>query len=283
MKKIFAVVGILLGVIAGAQTPKTLLWKISGNSLQAPSYLFGTIHMTCDATLKPKVLQALDNTEQLCLELDMDDPSLQMIMMSGMQMKKGNRLDSLLTPNEFQVVDQFLKTNLGFSAKMMNTIKPFMITAMLYPKMLDCPMQSVEQELMKVTKTQNEEVIGLEKVLEQMAVFDQIPYKEQAQELYKLAQKGISFKDSETEKMLQFYAQEDLDGLMQLFSSSESQFYSEFENELLTKRNKNWQERIPKIIQAKTTFIGVGAAHLGGKNGVIQLLKELGYKVEPVL
>ena len=109
MRKVFAVVGILLGVIAGAQTPKTLLWKISGNGLQAPSYLFGTIHMTCDATLKPKVLQALDNTEQLCLELDMDDPSLQMIMMSGMQMKKGNRLDSLLTPNEFQVVDQFLK------------------------------------------------------------------------------------------------------------------------------------------------------------------------------
>ena len=165
---------------------------------------------------------------------------------------------------------------------MMNTVKPFMITAMLYPKMLDCPMQSVEQELLKVSKAQNEEVIGLEKVLEQMAVFDEIPYKEQAQELYKLAQKGITFKDSETEKMLQLYAQEDLDGLMQLFSNSESTYSSEYEDELLVKRNKNWQQRIPKIIQTKSTFIGVGAAHLGGKNGVIQLLKDLGYTVEPV-
>lgn len=282
MKKGVALVCFFLAMLGSAQTPKTLLWKLSGKELKAPSYLFGTIHMTCDATLKSKVLQAMDATEQLCLELDMDDPTLQLVMMNGMQMKKGNRLDSLLTPNEFKVVDEFLKKNLGFSAKMMNTVKPFMITAMLYPKMLDCPMQSVEQELLKVSKAQNEEVIGLEKVLEQMAVFDEIPYKEQAQELYKLAQKGITFKDSETEKMLQLYAQEDLDGLMQLFSNSESTYSSEYEDELLIKRNKNWQQRIPKIIQTKSTFIGVGAAHLGGKNGVIQLLKDLGYTVEPV-
>lgn len=265
-----------------AQTPKTLLWKISGNGLKESSYLFGTIHMTCDATLKPKVLASLEATQQLCLELDMDDPSLQMVMMAGMNMKNNNRLDSLLTPKEFQEVDTFLKANLGYSAKMMNTIKPFMITAMLYPKMLDCPMQSVEQELMKVSKAQKEDVIGLEKVLEQMAVFDQIPYKDQALELHQLAQKGIATQDTETKKMLDLYAQEDLDGLMQLFSNSESQFYSKFEDDLLVKRNKNWQERIPKIIQSKPTFIGVGAAHLGGKNGMIQLLKDLGYTLEPI-
>ena len=122
----------------------------------------------------------------------------------------------------------------------------------------------------------------LEKLLEQMAVFDAIPYKEQAKELYKLAQKGINGTDEETKSMLNSYAQEDLDGLMQLFSNADSQFYSEFEEELLVKRNKNWQERIPKIIHNKPTFIGVGAAHLGGKNGVIQLLKDLGYSVAPV-
>jgi uncharacterized protein YbaP (TraB family) len=115
-----------------------------------------------------------------------------------------------------------------------------------------------------------------------MAVFDQIPYKDQALELHQLAQKGIATQDTETKKMLDLYAQEDLDGLMQLFSNSESQFYSKFEDDLLVKRNKNWQERIPKIIQSKPTFIGVGAAHLGGKNGMIQLLKDLGYTLEPI-
>lgn len=282
MKKWFVSFCLALTIVSWGQTPKTLLWKISGNGLKEASYVFGTIHMTCDATLKPKVIKALDATQQLCLELDMDDPSLQMVMMAGMQMKNGNRLDSLLSKNEFEEVAAFLKTNLGYSAKMLNTIKPFMITAMLYPKMLDCPMQSVEQELMKVSKAQQEEIIGLEKVLEQMAVFDAIPYKEQAKELYKLAQKGINGTDEETKSMLNSYAQEDLDGLMQLFSNADSQFYSEFEEELLVKRNKNWQERIPKIIYNKPTFIGVGAAHLGGKNGVIQLLKDLGYSVAPV-
>lgn len=283
MKKFALLLGLLCSVWNYAQTPKTLLWKVSGNGLTQPSYVFGTIHITCDATLKPKVLDALEKTQQVCLELDMDDPSLQMVMMAGINMKNGQRLDSLLSAKDFATVDAFLKKHLGYSAKMVNTMKPFMVTAMLYPKMLTCPMQSVEQELMKVAKSQNEAIIGLEKVLEQMAVFDAIPYKEQAQELVKLAEKGIEFNGSETEKMLACYAKEDLDALMELFKSSETQFYAQFEEELLNKRNRNWQSRLPKIMAEKPTFIGVGAAHLPGKDGVLQLLKDLGYTVEPVL
>ena len=83
--------------------------------------------------------------------------------------------------------------------------------------------------------------------------------------------------------MLACYAKEDLDALIELFKSSETQFYAQFEEELLNKRNRNWQSRLPKIMAEKPTFIGVGAAHLPGKDGVLQLLKDLGYTVEPVL
>lgn len=283
MRKVFAVVGILLGVIAGAQTPKTLLWKISGNGLQAPSYLFGTIHMTCDATLKSKVLQALDNTEQLCLELDMDDSQMQLEVLKHMYMKNNVRLDSLLTPDEFKSLDVYLKKNLGMSAKMLNRVQPLFITSMLYPKLLACTSQSIESALMQVSKAQSEEVIGLESVEEQMNAFNAIPYKDQVKDLYAMSQKNTELDKAETDKLTKLYQEEDIEGLYHYMNEVENKTYAKFEDDLLVKRNKNWQERIPKIIQAKTTFIGVGAAHLGGKNGVIQLLKELGYKVEPVL
>ena len=60
------------------------LWKIEGNGLDNPSYLFGTIHITCDATIDEDVEQALAVTTQVVLELDMDDPNLQAKMMKGM-------------------------------------------------------------------------------------------------------------------------------------------------------------------------------------------------------
>ena len=118
-----------------------MLWKISGNGLKEPSYLFGTIHITCDATLADKVKTALDKTQQLCLELDMDDPTMQVEMMNSMMMQNGVTMKSLAKPEDFKTVDAFLTANMGFSAEMLNTVKPFMVTAMLYPKMLNCEMQ----------------------------------------------------------------------------------------------------------------------------------------------
>ena len=102
-----------MGMAFGQQSEKSLLWKISGNGLQEPSYLFGTIHITCDASLSEKVKTALDKTQQLCLELDMDDPNMQAAMMSSMMMKNGVTMKSLSQPEDFKIVDNIVE--LGFS------------------------------------------------------------------------------------------------------------------------------------------------------------------------
>ena len=283
MKKIALLLGLFLAFFSNAQTEKkSLLWKISGNGLAKESFLFGTIHIACDATLSKKVLTALDKTDQLCLELDMDDPSMQVQMMSKMMMKDGVTIESLMTPEDFTMVDAFFKKNSGMSLKMMNTIKPFALSAMLYPKMLDCPMQSIESELMKVTKEQNEETIGLETISEQLAVFDAIPYQKQVDELVKTAKSDLANSKKELQQMLELYKTEDIDAMLNFTDSSESAMTSEFKDELLDSRNKNWIERISKIASEKPTFFGVGAAHLAGENGVIKLLRKQGYKVEAV-
>ena len=283
MKKIFLLLcSLFMGVALGQKSENSLLWKISGNGLKEPSYLFGTIHITCDATLSEKVKTALDKTQQLCLELDMDDPNLQVEMMNSMMMQNGVTMKSLAKPDDFKAVDTFLTTNLGFSAEMLNPVKPFMVSAMLYPKMLNCEMQSVEAELIKIAKTQNEEVIGLETVSEQLAVFDAIPYQEQMNELVITAKDNMQRDKTELTEMMAIYKSENVEAMVTFTEKSPNAMTSKYSDVLLKKRNQNWISRMTTIATNKPTCFGVGAAHLGGKNGVIALLRKAGFTVEAV-
>ena len=157
-----------------------------------------------------------------------------------------------------------------------------MVSAMLYPKMISCEMQSVEGELMKIAKEQKEETIGLETVTEQLNVFDAIPYQDQMNELVKTAKSDLDKDRNELNKMLELYKTEDVEAMYTFTQQSENVLTSKFDEELLNSRNQNWIARISKIADNKATFFGVGAAHLGGEKGVINLLRKYGFTVEPV-
>lgn len=261
---------------------KSLLWKISGNGLKKPSYLFGTIHLTCDTSLDANTLNALETTEQLYLELDMDDKSIQMKLMKLMMMKDGAKLSTLLSPEDFKILDEFMKKNLNMSAKLFDSFKPFMISSMLFPKMLDCKSQSVESELMKITKEQNEEIFGLEKAEDQMKVFDEISYQDQADELLKTVKDNLEKDKKEFQEMITIYQNKDIEGMLKMMSDSDNKITSENQDILLNDRNKNWIPIMVKTMKDKPTFFGVGAGHLAGEEGVIKLLRKQGYKVEAV-
>jgi uncharacterized protein len=283
MKKVLLLVFGLFSIFNQAQPlEKALLWKISGNGLTQPSYLFGTIHATCDATLDAATLKALEETKQLYLEIDMDDPMLQMQMMQGMTMKNGVTISSLVSEEEFVVIDEFLQKNIGMSAKMINTFKPFMLNSMLLPKLLDCEFQSVEMELMKVTKAQNEEVYGLETIGDQLQVFDKIPYQDQVNELLKTAKSDLSKEKAEMKKIMDVYKTKDIEKMLVVMDESDNTISADNKDVLLVNRNRNWIPVIEKVIKSTPTFFGVGAAHLAGDDGVIKLLRKQGYKVEAV-
>lgn len=283
MKNILLFVGIFASLFANSQElEKSLLWKISGKGLKSPSYLFGTIHATCDATLDANTLKALDDTKQLFLEIDMDDKAMPMQMMKFMKMNDDAKLSTLLSAEDFEIVDVFLTENMKMSAKFFDTYKPFMISAMLMPKLLDCKYASVESELMRVTKEQSEEVYGLETIEDQMKVFDAIPYQTQANELLKTAKEGLEKSKIEFQKMMDSYNDKDIEAMLAMMDDSENKMTSENKDVLLNNRNKNWIPVITKTAKQVPTFFAVGAAHLAGDEGVIKLLRKAGYKVEAV-
>lgn len=283
MKNLLLFVGIFTSLFANAQElEKSLLWEISGEGLESPSYLYGTIHATCDATLDASTLKALDETKQLFLEIDMDDKEMPLQMMKYMKMNNDEKLSTLLSEEDFIIIDSFLKENVSMSAKMLDTFKPFMVSAMLLPKMLDCEFKSVEGELMRVTKEQNEEVYGLEEVADQMKVFDAIPYQEQANELLKTAKNGLEKDKLEFQKMMNVYKKKDIEELLRMMDASDNKITADNKGVLLNNRNKNWIPIIIKTAKEMPTFFGVGAAHLAGDEGVIKLLRKAGYKVVAV-
>ncbi len=151
----------------------------------------------------------------------------------------------------------------------------------LFNKVLGCQPQSYEIELMGLAGKQKSEIIGLETIEEQMAIFDTIPYVEQAKMLLAMID-SLPHAKSEFRDMINLYKKQDLPSLYALTMKSE--FGMDGQDEvMLFNRNKAWINRIINIVKQKPTFIAVGAAHLGGDRGVIALLRNQGYSVRAIM
>jgi uncharacterized protein YbaP (TraB family) len=115
-----------------------------------------------------------------------------------------------------------------------------------------------------------------------MAIFDSIPYRDQAKMLVdglrSMEMDTTSGGQSELEIMLQMYRDEDINSMQKMISEEEGM--GQYENLLLGKRNLNWITPMSRMMQEKPTVFAVGAGHLGGPGGVIALLRTRGYRVE---
>jgi uncharacterized protein YbaP (TraB family) len=262
----------------------SLLWEVSGNGLAKSTYLFGTFHLMCkdDINFSSQLKTAVQNANTIYLELDMDDPNMMMSGLMMMNMKNGKKLSDLYTAAEYAKLQRFFKDSLKMPFTLFESMKPFLLVAMLYPKMMPCKTVSgVEEELMKLAKLNKKEIKGLETLQQQAAVFDSIPYKEQAKELLKSID-SMKANKKEFETMLSVYKSQRLAAIEALFSKNEFGM-QEHEDILLYNRNKNWVKQLKTIMQAEPVFVAVGAAHLVGTKGLIALLKKEGYKVKPLI
>ncbi|HWV30012.1 MAG TPA: TraB/GumN family protein [Dyadobacter sp.] len=274
----------MLSIATPAQVPveNSLLWEISGRGLAKPSYLFGTIHLICptDFSLSDSLKSTLSRTQQVALEMDMDDPGMMAGMMKTMNMTAGNELKKLVTEQEYQRLDRFFKDSVHVGLTMFERAKPFVLMGPLFNTVLDCQPQSYEMALVELAGKQKSEVIGIETLEEQMAIFDTIPYKDQAKMLLTLIDSLPSAR-KEFKSLVALYKTQNINELYGMTLKSE--FGMEGNEEvMLFARNQKWIPRIRRIASAKPTFFAVGAAHLGGERGVIALLRKEGFVVRAV-
>lgn len=270
----------IVGDVRAQEIEQTLLWKLEGNGIK-PSYVYGTFHLLPqkDFELKEKVSKAFDEAEQVVLELDMDDPHMQMKVADNASMKDGETLDQLLTPEDYAMIDRVLTATIGSSLDNYNTVKPVVLSSLLIPTLLDGQPASFELTFAQMAAQSKKEVLGLETVREQMEAFDKIPYEDQLEDILEIVNEREKMKSLFNE-MIDVYKKEDIKAINTLIKK-----YMNGENELehlLLERNRNWIARIGELGRDKKSFFGVGAGHIGGDDGVINLLREAGYTVSPI-
>ncbi len=265
-----------------AQDSASLLWEISGNNLKRPSYLFGTIHLFCtgDFTAGDSLKSRLLASEKLVLELDMTDPELIPALMQSMMMKDGTTLRALLSGHEYGKIERFFADSVGFNITAFSNSKPFLLTSLLFSHILQCSPQSMEEQLTSLAGENGIAVAGLETAQEQAALFDLIPYRTQAEMVLRTID-SMHVAREEFSGLLDLYRSQDIQKIYEYVSKSQFDFNG-FENILLTDRNRRWVSQIEKFLPETSSFIAVGAAHLGGEEGLVELLRNKGYKLSPV-
>ncbi|WP_225000081.1 TraB/GumN family protein [Cesiribacter sp. SM1] len=261
---------------------QSLLWKISGGGLKQPSYLYGTIHAICvdDMLVSEPMLQAMQNSKQLALEVNISDVAELKQLQAGMQMKTPSKLSDYLSEGEYRLVERFYRDSLGVALNQLQSMKPFFISSLLYSKLLNCPVLSYEMQLSRMMGLQNKAVVGLEGASDQLKALDAIPYQEQAKLLLE-AVKNYEELRADFWNMVVSYKNQDLESLFYIVRET-SLGMKNYEKILLQDRNRRWMPTVETLARNKPTFFAVGAAHLPGEDGLISLLRRRGYTVEPL-
>jgi len=290
MKKflLWSVAG-LLGLAAFAQPAKnnnTLLWRISGKGLQKPSYLFGTIHLICgdDIQVSDSLRSAIRRSDDVYLELDMDNVMELMSAVTKMKMNGDTTLADLLTAPEYEKVKTFFAVNKGpLPFAMLETYKPMLAASTLLQGAIKCENAvAMETLIMKEAKYYDKSIKGLETMEYQMSIFDSIPYAIQAKQLLSYVENyGKETDNKDFEKMVQAYRNQELAKLEDI-TKKEDAGLERFTDILLYNRNANWAKKLGNLMSGQSLVIAVGAGHLPGEKGVINLLRQAGYTVDPV-
>lgn len=291
MKRISAaLLGSILAIAGLAQdnsSEKTLLWKISGNGLASPSYLFGTIHMLCkdDAVLSDSLRNIIRDVKEVYFEVDLDNMFEMLGVLGKMKMRGDTTLQDLLSRSDYEKVKDYFESReslLPFS--MLETYKPMLAASTLQQGGLPCEATAMmEQVIMQEAKEYNKTIRGLESMGYQASVLDSIPYKLQAEQLVSYvdaAMKGGD-EDKELSEMLNAYKSQDLARLEEMLLKSDPSI-SNYTDVLLYNRNRNWVKKLKELMPGKALLVAVGAGHLPGKEGCINLLRKEGYKVTPI-
>ncbi|GAA4448507.1 TraB/GumN family protein [Nibrella saemangeumensis] len=287
MKKLHILV--LLGILAQTATAQSsLLWQVSGNGLKKPSYLFGTYHILKDSYLNQntKVKTAYANAEGVVVEMVVDSSAMLKMAMRALMLT--NSLPDLISETDYNLVAKEFEKATGMDLGLFNQVKPVVTSTMLSLAYLEKESDTLKRftgqpldmyfatEGKKLGKT----VTPLETMEEQITMlYDHDPVEKQARQLVQMVKEKGSMRRV-SQSLTDLYLKEDLSAMWKL-SEQYGEQYGDM-SYLVDERNHNWMKKLPNVMAIRPTFVAVGALHLPGPNGLIELLRKAGFTVEPL-
>lgn len=299
MKKICSM---LLLLMAAVTMQAQLLWKISGNGLQKPSYIIGTYHLApVSFTDSIKGLKAaLDASEQVYGEIVMADlasPENQQKAQAAMMLPDGQTLDKLFTADEMTRINALVKSVLGVDmtnpmvAQQLGKLTPYALQVQLgvliYLKKHPGfnPNEGFDSYFQKEAAAKGKGVGGLETFDFQINTLYKSATMERQKQLLLCMADNLEFTEEQTENVVKAFFTQDLDGIEKAMDAKLNNTCDgtpEEKETLIYSRNDNWMKQMPEIMKQKGTFFAVGAGHLPGERGLLAQLKKAGYTVEGI-
>lgn len=276
-------------IVATLFSNAQILWKITKNGSYRTSYLLGTHHLIEKDTIPgaDKILSYVATVETVVGELEMNNMLGKQIKMLQAAIMKDSTMSQLLTEREYQLVDAQMKEVVGKGLDKMGKLKPVMLsmlyTVMLYKKenKLSKEPELIDLEVQKIAKKNKLEIIGLESVDEQINILmNSKSLNQQAKELVETV-KDKDKSIQSMQKLNEIYLKGNIESFIEV-SKEDGRMDDEDLNILSYQRNINWMGKLSKLIPEKSCYIAVGCMHLVGEKGLIQLLRNVGYTVEPV-
>lgn len=255
----------------------SLLWEVSGNGLSKPSYLYGTIHMICgnDYFLSEKTKKAFNASESLFLEIDLSDPNELAFMQKAAMGTEP--LSKKLTAKQLTDLDIILRKNTGMTIQQVDSFSMLTVLSLISMKSFGCEnLKFYEMEFIGLAKESKKSIGGLETIEAQIQFLNKAYSNDEMIAMLK------ETNGEETTKMVQNYVKENLPELYKEITTPKL-MNENSKKWLLEARNTNWAVKMPNIMKSQSTFFAVGAAHLLGEEGLINLLRKAGYSVKPVL
>lgn len=280
-----AVIALFLSLNVNAQ----LFWKVSGNGLSKPSYLFGTHHLIEKEQIAgfDKVLAVIPQTDVVVGEMDMSNMLSMQLKMLKVCMMKDSTMHDLLNAEDYSLVDAQMKEVVGTGLDKLGKMKPAMLSALyeikLYMKQNNTKKEpeAVDIVFQKAGKKAKKKIIGLETIDQQLDIlFNSMSLKSQAESLVR----AVKDKDKSLDVLKQLneaYLSGDLKRMSDL-SNGEEQMTPEEKKTFIVNRNNNWIAQLKTLMPKQSCFVAVGCLHLVDEVGLIQQLRSAGYTVEAV-
>lgn len=287
MMRIYIFIIVLLAGVF--RTNSQLLWKISGEGIKT-SYVFGTHHAApisiCDSIVGFE--EAFNNCTIVYGEIaayDMQDMAKDMI--PYIMLPPDSLLDVVYSAEDYKILDNVLKRNLGTGASQLNNMKPVAIQSQL--EIFLCmrifkdynPNEILDAVIQKRAKERGKAVKGLETLSYQAKIIYGTSIRKQASDLMLMIKDFDKFEKYST-ILCDAYMNQDLDTLLEIMRDTEFGSTDGEMELLIYNRNRNWVEQLKDVIPYSPVFIAVGAGHLPGEHGLINLLRKSGFNVTPV-
>lgn len=267
-----------------------VLYRISGNASEAPSYILATnriVDMTFIDSI-PNTFTCFAECNKVITEFAMQDYEALSALRQAALLPDSIRLSNFYTNQQYQEIDEVLRINIGMGLEQLGRMKPAYLTEMyrdeLMKKWLNYDDErSMETFFEKVATQSNIPVYGLDDIGETMyMLFDREPFHWQCEELYKVIQ--YPEKEVRQERILrEMYMYGRLsDMAYQVKGPDNSTSISYSDYQVYKKRNIIWATRLQPYLKEGKAFITLNAIYLGGEDGLLAQLRKVGYRVKAV-